>query len=98
MTCRKIDRKIEKGTNTIRFFARNNIPVGRTVTYSHIIVNVRPHKEDSIIAKLTVGVNRIEYTGKLTTKMPDLTAFKIHINSIISTRIARYFGWDIRNY
>ena len=28
----------------------------------------------------------------------DLTTFKIHINSVISTRGARYAGWDTGNY
>ena len=36
--------KVQKGTNTIHFVARNNIPVGITVTYSNIAVNVRPQK------------------------------------------------------
>ena len=30
--------------------------------------------------------------------MSDITTFKIHIRSVISTRGKRYAGWDIRNY
>ena len=30
--------------------------------------------------------------------MSDITTFKIHINSVISTQGKRYAGWDIRNY
>ena len=30
--------------------------------------------------------------------MEDLATFKIHINSVISTRGARHSGWDIGNY
>ena len=37
--------KVKKGTNNIRFVARNNIPVGCTVTYSCIVVDARTHKE-----------------------------------------------------
>ena len=40
-TCRRISRKSEKVKETISFVARNNIPVGLTVTYSHILVNER---------------------------------------------------------
>ena len=69
--------------------------MGRTVTYSRIVVNVKPQKEDPIQLWLTVGVKRIEYKGKVTTKMEDLTTFRIHINYVISTRGARYARWDI---
>ena len=77
--------KVKKGTNNIRFFACNNIPVIYTITYSHIVVNVKTQKEDPILLRLTVGGNRIEYPGKLTTKTSYLTTLKIHINYVIST-------------
>ena len=96
-TCRQISRKIEKVTNTIRFVAKNKIHVRCTITYSHIIVDVQRHKEDTIIVKIALGGHRIEYTGKVTTKKADLTTFKIHINSV-STQGERYAGWDIGNY
>ena len=47
--------KYRKRQHTISFFARNNIPVVRTVTHSRIIVDVQPHKEDPIRVKPTVG-------------------------------------------
>ena len=90
--------KFQKGTNTIRFFTRNNIPVGRIVTCSQIVVGVRPQKEEPIQVLLTVGGNCIEYTVKVSTKTVDLTTFNIHINSVISTIGAKYAGWDIGNY
>ena len=77
--------EVKKGTNTIRFVARNNISVGFKVTYSLIIVGVRPQKEYPTRVRLAVEVNVIEYPGKETTKKADLTTFKIHINSLIST-------------
>ena len=68
------------------------------VTYSFIVVDVRPQKEDPIRVILAVGGNKIEYPVKVTTKTADLTTFKIHINSMISTRGARFYGWNVRNY
>ena len=59
---------------------------------------MQPHKEDPIRVRLTVGRNRIEYPVKVTTKAADLTTFKIHISSVISTGGLRYAGWDIVNY
>ena len=70
----------------------------RTVTYSRVLVDVIPQKEDPIQVQLTVGVNWIEYQGKGTIKTKYFTIFKIHINSVISTRGARYDRWDMRNY
>ena len=98
MTCRHIDRKSKKVTNTISFVSYKNISVGRTVIYSSIVVDVGPQKEYTIRVRLTVGGNRIEYPGKVTTKMADLTTFNIHINSVISKRGARYAGWNIGIY
>ena len=32
--------KVEKGTNTIRFVEKSHVPVGHTVTYTRIVVNI----------------------------------------------------------
>ena len=72
----RLPGKFQKGKNTIHFVARNNIRVVRTVTYSHIVVRVRPHKEDPIMVNFPVGENFIEYPGKVSTKTEDLTTLK----------------------
>ena len=82
---------MKEGANTICFVAHNNIPVGSTVTYSCIVVYVRPQKEEIVLVQLTVVGNIIEYTGKETTKMADITTFKININSVISKQGSRYY-------
>ena len=84
--------------NTINFVALINIPVGHTVMYSRIVVDMRTQKEDPIRVRLTVGRNRMEYPVKVTTKMAEFNTFKIRINSVISTQGVRYAGWDIGNY
>ena len=73
----------KKITNTISFVARNNIPVGYTVTYLLIIVDMRTKKEDTTRLRLTVGGDIIIYPGKVTIKTADLTNLKIHTNSVI---------------
>ena len=95
---RQISRKSEKGTNTIIFVTHNNIPVGHTVTYSQIVVKLRPQKEDPIRVRFTVGGNCIEYSGKVTTKTADLTTFKLNIHLVLSTHSANDAGRDIINY
>ena len=59
---------------------------------------MRPHNKEPIRVRITVGVNRVEYPGKLTTKTADLTTFKIYINSMVSTQGARCDAWDIGSY
>ena len=95
---RQISRESKKGMNTINFVALINIPVGHTVMYSRIVVDMQPQKEDPIRVRLTVGRNRMEYPVKVTTKMAEFNTFKIRINSVISTQGVRYAGWDIGNY
>ena len=60
--------KVKKGKNTIRFIAQNHKPVGCTITYSPIVVDMRPHKEDPIRVRLTIGAEQIGYPGKLLLK------------------------------
>ena len=91
--------KVHKGTNTISLVTHNIIPVGSTAIYSFIVVNVQPQKEDSIRCRLTIGVNCIQYPGKVvSTKTADLATFKLHINSLTCTRGEKYAVWDIINY
>ena len=58
-TCRRIATKSKKGTNTIRFFARNNILVGCMVTYSRILLDVKSQKKYPIRVWITVRGNLI---------------------------------------
>ena len=59
---------------------------------------MHPQKEDPIRVRLTIWGNCIEYQVTLSTKTADLATFKIHINSVIFTRGAKYAGWNIGNY
>ena len=68
--------------------------MGRTVTYSHIIVDMRPQKDDTIRVRLDVGGNIIGYRGKVTTKNSDLTTLQIHTNSVISTQGCSSPRWE----
>jgi hypothetical protein len=54
-----------------------NIPHDRTVTYTRIVVDYRPHKKDPNRVHITVGGNLITYPGELTTQTKDLIMTKI---------------------
>ena len=90
-------RKI-KGTNTMKFIAKHQVPQGRRITYMRIVCDHKPHKSDPIRVRLCVGGDRLEFDGPLRTPTADLTTVKVHINSTISTPGSRYMTGDIKNF
>jgi hypothetical protein len=89
-----------KGTNTIVFIKRDDVPIDRRrdVTYGRVCVNYRPEKADPNRTRLTVGGNRITYPGDCGTPTVDMITVKIHLNSTISTKGARYCTIDLKDF
>jgi hypothetical protein len=77
-------------TNTIRFIRQSEIPKGRKVTYGSFVVDVKDHKEEKDMKRLTFGGDQIEYLGGKYTRTAGLTTAKILINSVISTQGAKF--------
>jgi hypothetical protein len=48
--------------------------------------------------RLTVGGDRLDYSGDIATSTADITTFKILINSTLSTEDAAMMMMDIKNY
>ena len=89
------------GTDTIFVLTHEQIaaiPRDRTVTYTRVVVDYRPQKNDPNRVRLTAGGNLIDYPGELTTRTADLTTTKILWNSVISTPGSRYLCLDIKNF
>lgn len=91
---------VVEGTNTIFFIHKNEIPKDRwrDVTYGRIVTAYRPEKSDPHRVRLTVGGDRINYTGDCGTPTADMLTTKIHLNSIISTKGARCMTIDIKDF
>jgi hypothetical protein len=88
-----------KGTNTIFFIPKHDVPADRTVTYGSIVVDVKPKKAEQERTRLTVGGNlTIDFPGDVSAKTSDLTTAKLLFNSVISTPDARFMGIDIKNF
>ena len=47
---------------------------------------------------MTIGGNNLQYDGKTSTKTVGLKTTKIHLNSTISTKDAKYAAADIGNF
>jgi hypothetical protein len=73
------------GTDTCFFIRLTNIPKDRNITYGKIVCYYKPHKKEKECVRLTVGGDRLDYSGDVATSTADITAFKILINSTLST-------------
>ena len=68
-----VGTRLPTGTNTVFFIPRLAIPAGRTVTYSRLVANIRPHKTEMHRVRVTVGGNKLDFPGDTTTNCASLT-------------------------
>jgi hypothetical protein len=73
------------GTYTCFFIKLTNVPKDRKITYGKIVCDYKPHKKEKERVRLTVGSNRLDYSGDVATSTADITTFKILINNTLST-------------
>jgi hypothetical protein len=66
--------------------------------YGKIVCYYKPHKKEKERVRLTVGGDRLYYSGDVATSTADITTFKILINSTLSTKDAAMMMMDIKNY
>jgi hypothetical protein len=85
------------GTETCFFIELKNIPKDRKITYGKIVCDYKPHKKEKECVRLTVGGDRLHYSGDIATSTADITTFKILINSTLSTEDAAMMMMDIKN-
>jgi hypothetical protein len=85
-------------TDTCFFITLTNVPKDRNITYGKIVCDYKPHKQEKERVRLTVGGDRLDYSGDIDTSTADITTFKILINSTLSTEDAAMMMMDIKNY
>jgi len=91
---------VSEGTNTIMFITRDKIPMDqlKNVTYGCICANYPPKKADPNRSLLTVGGDRLNVPGDCGTPTVDMVTVKLHLNSVISTKGARYCTIDLKDF
>jgi hypothetical protein len=91
---------VSKGTDTIVFIHCKDIPHNRkcNVTYTRVCVNYCPEKEDLNCTQFTVGGNLLLYPGNCGAPTIDMITVKLHLNSIISTKNARYCTINLKDF
>jgi hypothetical protein len=93
-----VEPNIKTGTQTIHFIPISAVPAGRVITYLKIVASLKLHKDEKHRVRFTVGGDRIEYDGPVSTPTCDLTTVKILLNSVLSTPGAEFATGDIANF
>jgi hypothetical protein len=89
---------MKSGTETMFFIPYSAIPKGKKPTYLRIVAAFRPEKPNPRRIRFTVGGDRVEYAGDVSTKTADLPTVKILLNSVISTPGARFMTGDLKDF
>ena len=89
-----------KGTNTIYFIPKSDIPHDRRkeITYGRIVVAYKPDKLEKQRTRLTVGGDRLKCLIDPGTPTADVPTIKLLWNSTLSTPGAKYMTMDISNF
>jgi hypothetical protein len=77
------------GSNTMHFLDHRNLPAGHKATYLRIVAAIKMHKVETHRIRFTVGGDRIDYKGKVSTPTANLKTIKILLNSTVSTSNAK---------
>jgi hypothetical protein len=85
-------------TNTAFFIDLTSIPKDRKITYGKLVCDFKPNKTEKHRVRLTVGGDRLDYSGDTETSTADITTFKNLINSTLSTTKAKMMMMDITIY
>ena len=68
------------------------------VTYIRIVVDTNLQKAVPEHVRLTIGGDRVEYPGEVTTCTAYLTTVKLHLNSVVSMSTRKFLGVNISNF
>jgi hypothetical protein len=86
------------GSNTCFFVELKSTPKDRNITYGKIVCDYKPQKKEKERVRLTVGRDRLDYSGDVATSTADITTFKILINSTMFTKDAAMMMMYITYY
>lgn len=101
--CRELGRlfqgyKETKGTDTCRFIKKSDVPKDRNATYVRVVVADRPRKAEEERVRVTVGGDKVDYPGEVSTKTSELVTAKVLLNSVISDPDALFMCADVKDF
>ena len=88
-----------RGTSTIQFIHRRQVPKDRDVTYATFVCDHKPLKEEKHRVRITVGGDRITCPDDMGSPTANMLETKILANSTISNAHlgARFISADLQN-
>ena len=87
-----------KGTETMCFIHKNQVPAGRIATYLNPVFDYRPKKDDPHRVRMTVGGDKLPYLYDASSPAAGLIDAKLIFNSTISADNARFMSIDIKDF
>ena len=87
-----------KGTNTMFYIRVLDIPCGRKATYLCDNLAFLPEKDNPRLVHWTCGGNKVDYLFNVSTNTADLTTAKLLINSVLSTKNAKFLTTDMKDF
>ena len=89
-----------KGTNTIQFISKQDLPPDQKITYATFVCDYKPFKAETHRVRMVVGGNRLDYHEDAGAPAASLLETKILLNSIISDahRGARFMTCDLKDF
>ena len=85
-----------QGTETMKFIQKHEVPYDKKVTYARFVCDCRPQKEEKERTIITVGGDRLEYQGELSTKTAGLTTITLLLNSVVSSTGPKFMTSDVK--
>ena len=89
-----------KGTDTITFIYKGEVPSNKKVTYVSFTCDFRPLKEEQHRVRITVGVDKLDYYDDTGSPANNLLETKILIDSVISSakKGSRFMSADTNDH
>ena len=95
-----VGRRIKKTTKIIKFVKNNYVPNNRQkdITYESFVCNVWNKTAEKNRTRFVVDGDRINYPGEVATPTSDMLVAKLLLESVLSTRGAKFMTMDISNF
>ena len=95
---KKTGKSRVKSYDTNRFTHKQNIPAAKKISYARFVCNKCPQKDKVERTRLTVGGDQLDYDGNTATEVASMDTIKILLNSVISTKGAKFAAADTGNF
>ena len=86
------------GNSTIIFIYPSKIQAHKKITYGRLVVDIIPLKEEKYRVRITVGGNKLDFCGDASSVATSLATVKLLLNSVISTKSAKFTTADIKYF